>query len=53
MKSLFLANYGLGFLNCFAMLLFLAIFIGALIWVNRKSSADYYRYMEKLPLQGD
>lgn len=53
MKSLFLANYGLGYLNCFAMLLFLAIFIGALIWVYRKSGAAYYRYMEELPLQGD
>lgn len=53
MKSAFLAHYGLGYLNCFAMLLFLAIFIGALIWVYRRSGKEYYRYMENLPLQGD
>lgn len=53
MKSEFLANYGLSYLNCFAMILFLAIFVGALIWVYRKSGKDHYRYMENLPLQGD
>lgn len=53
LKSLYLAGYGLISLNCFAMLLFLAIFTGALIWVYRKSSSEHYRYMENLPLQGD
>lgn len=53
MKSEFLANYGLIDLNCFAMVLFLAIFFGAVLWVYRKSGRDYYRYMENLPFQGD
>ncbi len=53
MKAEFLAHYGLSYLNIFAMLLFLAIFAGALIWVYRKSSKTYYHYMENLPFQGD
>lgn len=53
MKSEFLAGYGLTYLNCFAMLLFLAVFTGALLWVYRKSGKEYYRYMEELPLQGE
>lgn len=53
MKSEYLAYYGLSYLNCFAMLLFLAIFVGALFWVYRKSSQKHYQYMENLPFQGD
>lgn len=52
-KALYLAHYGLTSLNCVAMLLFLAIFTGAVIWVYRKSGVEYYRYMENLPLQGE
>lgn len=53
MKAEFLAHYGLTYLNIFAMLLFLAIFTGALLWVYRKSGRGHYHYMENLPLQGD
>jgi cbb3-type cytochrome oxidase subunit 3 len=53
MKAEYLAHYGLTYLNCFGMLLFLAIFVGALIWVYRRSSKSFYQYMEALPLQED
>lgn len=53
MKQLVLAKYTLIPLNCFALILFLIIFVGAVLWVYRRSGREYYRYMGSLPLQED
>ncbi len=53
LAKLVLAGYQWISLNCFAMILFFAVFSGALLWVYRKSGKDFYKYMENLPLQGD
>ncbi len=53
MKELVLAQYKLIPLNCFALALFMAIFIGSIVWVYRRSGKDFYRHMEELPLKGD
>lgn len=53
MKELVLAQYGLIGLNCAALILFLVIFVGSVLWVYRRSGRDYYRYMETLPLKGE
>ena len=53
MKSQVLASYELGILNCFALVLFFAIFCGALAWVYRKSSKEFYDYMRSLPLDNE
>ncbi len=51
MKALYLANYKLVFLNCIALVLFFGIFCGALAWIYRKSSKEFYDYMKSLPLE--
>ncbi len=53
MKQLVLAKYTLIPLNCFALILFLIIFVGAVLWVYRRSGKEYYKYMENLPFKGD
>lgn len=53
LAKIVLSGYRLIHLNIFAMLLFFVIFLGALIWVYRKSGHAHYQYMQELPLQGD
>lgn len=49
MKSDFLASYGLVFLNCIALLLFVAVFVGALWWIFKPSNKKLFDYLKKLP----
>lgn len=51
MKSQVLANFHMPILSCFALILFLGLFVGALIWINRKGSKQIYERMSQLPLQ--
>jgi len=51
MKSLFLENYGLIFLNCIGLILFLAVFFGALWWVLKPSNKELFDYLKQLPLE--
>ncbi|MBP9733236.1 MAG: CcoQ/FixQ family Cbb3-type cytochrome c oxidase assembly chaperone [Candidatus Omnitrophica bacterium] len=53
MKELILAQYTLIPLNCAALLIFLAIFAGSVLWVYRRSGRSYYKYMESLPLKDE
>ena len=46
-----LSHYPLGSLQGFGLILFLAIFAGALFWVFSKRNASLYSRLEKLPLQ--
>lgn len=36
-------------LTCFGLILFMGVFLGALIWVFRKGSTDFYTSMESIP----
>jgi cbb3-type cytochrome oxidase subunit 3 len=48
-----LAHYHLPGLACLGLLLFVAVFAGAVAWVFRKGSGGYYRALERLPLADD
>lgn len=50
MKSTVLAAFDLPWLPALAMLLFLAVFLGALAWVSRRGSAEFYERLQNLPL---
>ncbi len=46
-----LAHYRLTQLSCLGLILFMAVFIAALLWVFRKGSSPFYAELENLPLQ--
>ena len=46
-----LSHYHLPELTCVGLVLFMLVFVAALIWVFRRGSADVYSGLEKLPLQ--
>lgn len=46
-----LRNFQYPFLTSIGLLLFLAVFIGVLLWTFRKNGPDFYRIMESLPLE--
>lgn len=46
-----LAHYKLPELTCFGLILFMSVFIAAIIWVFRKQSSKFYAGLEQLPLQ--
>lgn len=48
-----LSHYDLPILSCIGLLLFLGVFCGALIWVFRKGSSDFYAKLKNLPLQDE
>lgn len=51
MKNDVLAHFPYLWLTCSALILFCVLFIAAVIWVYRKSSKNFYTYMESIPLQ--
>ncbi|HTL11916.1 MAG TPA: cbb3-type cytochrome c oxidase subunit 3 [Bdellovibrionota bacterium] len=46
-----LSHYPLTGLTCVGLLLFFAVFMGALLWVFRKGSSAVYTNLQNLPLQ--
>jgi hypothetical protein len=50
MKSQVLANFHMPVLSCFGLILFVAVFVGALIWINRRGSQKFYESLSQLPL---
>ena len=51
MKSEVLAHFPLTGLTCFALLLFLALFVGSIAWIYRKGSQKTYQHAAQLPLE--
>lgn len=49
MISRTLANFDMPWLTCIGLLLFLSVFIGALLWVYRRGGNDFYENMQALP----
>jgi cbb3-type cytochrome oxidase subunit 3 len=49
MISQVLSHYHLPMLACAGLLLFLAVFLGAGLWVFRKGSGEVYRETQNLP----
>lgn len=43
------AHFDLGHMTAVGMLLFLAVFLGALIWVTRRNGSSFYASMQNLP----
>jgi cbb3-type cytochrome oxidase subunit 3 len=48
-----LAKFPMAWLSCIGLLLFLGVFIGALLWANRKGSGDIYKRMSEMPLDSE
>lgn len=48
-----LASYHLPLLSCAGLLIFLAVFCGSVIWVNRKGSTGFYATLQNLPFQDE
>ena len=48
-----LAHYHLPQLACLGLLLFMGVFGGALAWVWRRGSGEFYGAMEHLPLRDE
>ncbi len=46
-----LLNYHLPQLTCVGLILFMLVFIGALIWVLRAGSVETYTRLSNLPLE--
>jgi hypothetical protein len=46
-----LLNYHLPMLTCIGLILFISVFVAALMWVCRKGSSNVYAGLEQLPLQ--
>ena len=45
-----LVHFRFPLVSCAGLVLFLGVFMGALLWVFRKGSEDFYASMERLPL---
>lgn len=45
-----LANLNMPWLPSIGLLLFLVLFVGMLIWINRRGSDDFYRQVQGLPM---
>lgn len=45
-----LSHFHLPLLSCFGLLLFMGVFTGALMWVCRKGSGEFYKKLSDLPL---
>ena len=48
-----LSHFNMPWLTCVGLILFLAVFTGAVLWVFRKESTRVYARLEQLPLQED
>jgi hypothetical protein len=46
-----LSHYHLPALACLGLLLFMAVFVGALAWVCRRGGSEFYSAMETLPFE--
>jgi hypothetical protein len=46
-----LSHYHLPALACAGLGLFLAVFVGAVVWVCRRGSGEFYSAMEALPFE--
>lgn len=46
-----LKNFPFIWLTCIALLLFLGLFLGMLLWIFRKDSTAFYQKIQTLPLQ--
>ena len=53
MRETVLSGYHWAELNCWALVMFLAVFVGSVAWVYRKSGKKFYGYMEQLPLKDE
>ncbi|MEW6057617.1 MAG: cbb3-type cytochrome c oxidase subunit 3 [Bdellovibrionota bacterium] len=53
MKAQVLANFSMPWLTCIGLLIFFAVFCGALAWVFRKSGEPVYAKLSVLPLEED
>ncbi len=51
MKKEVLLNFEYLDLTIFAFFLFLMVFVGTILWINRKGSKDVYKSIENLPLE--
>lgn len=47
------AQSNLVWFTCAGLFIFIAIFVGALVWVYRQESTSLYRAMSQLPLESD
>jgi cbb3-type cytochrome oxidase subunit 3 len=45
-----LSHFHLPLLSCVGLLLFMGVFIGALMWVFRRGSKEFYQKLSDLPL---
>lgn len=45
------ARFPMVWLTCIGLLLFMGVFIGALLWANRKGSRDFYARMAAIPME--
>jgi cbb3-type cytochrome oxidase subunit 3 len=45
-----LSHFHLPLLSCVGLLLFMGVFVGALLWVFRRGSGEFYRKLSDLPL---
>ena len=53
MMTQVLSRFHIPFLTCLGLLLFLTIFLGALLWVFRKGSDEIYSAAGALPLEDE
>jgi len=50
MKQIVLANINSPLLPMLGLALFIALFVGILLWIYRKDSNEHYKTMENLPM---
>lgn len=51
MKSEVLSKFTMTYLPAMGFVLFFCLFVGAVIWVFRPASKEFYKKMSKLPLE--
>jgi cbb3-type cytochrome oxidase subunit 3 len=51
MMSRTLSAFHLPWLACVGLLLFLAVFVGAVLWIHRRGSREFYERLRELPLE--
>lgn len=53
MKQQVLQHFEMPWLTCVGLLVFVAVFLGAVAWVTRRGGTEFYRALGRLPFEGD
>ena len=53
MKQEAFSYFTMGYLNVIAMLIFMGVFFGTIVWIYKKSNQKHFKDLSELPLKSE